>query len=125
MRVLCEAQGARCISLAACQGRPRFAAISGLNTTVTLIQQVVFQRYLKRIPADFNVLTAVLCVQFIGYSIAVSARHLTSAADIDGGEHYMQYQDGRQRGDDAEDHCCAINTQRGRLSESPLHSMPS
>ena len=40
MRVVCDAEGARCVASTRVRGAPRFAAVSGLNTTFCLVLQV-------------------------------------------------------------------------------------
>lgn len=86
MRVLCEAQGARCIAATRCQGPPRFAAVSGLNTTVTLSLQVVLQIFFK-FPADFHMLVFILFGLFVGYVAAAAVRALlcSSPGSAEGG----------------------------------------
>ena len=43
LRILCEAEGARCVASTRVQGAPRFASVSGLTTTVALGIQAVLQ----------------------------------------------------------------------------------
>ena len=43
MRVVCEAEGARCVASYRKAGAPRFAAVSGLNTTLALVLQVLLE----------------------------------------------------------------------------------
>ena len=73
MRVLCEAQGARCVAATRCQGQPRFAAVSGLNTTLTLSLQVVLQIFFA---ADFHMLAGILFGLFVAYVAAALVRCL-------------------------------------------------
>ena len=48
MRGLCEAEGARCVAATRCEGEPRFAAVSGVVTTVTLGLQSMLQFFFSR-----------------------------------------------------------------------------
>lgn len=88
MRVLCEAEGARCIAATSCQGQPRFAAVSGLNTTITLVLQVLLQM-LFTFPRDFHVLASILFGLFVAYVAAAALRvllaHRNSLGDSGGG----------------------------------------
>jgi len=117
MRVLCEAEGARCIAATSCQGQPRFAAVSGLNTTITLVLQVLLQMFFT-FPRDFQVLASILFGLFVAYVAAAALRVLLthrnssasaggsgsnavnacdvrggSAADADDGRPYMQHRE--------------------------------
>ena len=77
MRVLCEAEGARCVAATQCVGTPRFAAVSGLNTTLSLGLQAILQLLFntpQRLPLNeqFRLLAAMLFCLFLAYaSLAV------------------------------------------------------
>ena len=85
MRVVCDAQGARCVASTRMRGAPRFAAVSGLNTTLCLVLQVVLQLgfQITRGPshnsdaiAQFRVLAALLLALFLCYAALASGRAL-------------------------------------------------
>lgn len=73
MRVLCEAEGARCVAATRCVGTPRFAAVSGLNTTLSLGLQSILQFLFntpQRLPLaeQFRLLAAMLFALFLAYA---------------------------------------------------------
>lgn len=73
MRVLCEAEGARCVAATRCVGTPRFAAVSGLNTTLSLALQSALQFVFntpQRLPLEeqFRLLAAMLLALFVAYA---------------------------------------------------------
>ena len=80
LRVVCEAEGARCVAATRCEGAPRFAAVSGLNTTLSLGLQVLLQLLFdkpRRLPLEeqFALLSAMLLALFGAYaSVAVWKR---------------------------------------------------
>lgn len=81
MRVLCEAEGARCVAAFRTSAMPRFAAVSGLTTTLTLSLQVVLQLLFnnpRRLPlsAQFELLAALLLVLGAAYNAAALGRFL-------------------------------------------------
>lgn len=111
-RVLCAAQGARCIAATRCQSQPRFAAVSGLTTTVTLVLQTVLQLVFFKSSKDFPVLAAILFALFLAYVAAACTRAVlrrmplsrggeprapaqtTASMDApDSGRPYVQYRD--------------------------------
>lgn len=79
MRVVCDAEGARCIASARVRGAPRFAAVSGLNMVLCLSLQSVLQMLVYRLnlAVQFRVLAALLAmVSFVYAGLVVSGRSL-------------------------------------------------
>lgn len=70
MRVLCEAEGARCVAAYRRAGAPRFAAVSGLNTTLALALQAALQLLFSRLEPQmqFRVLAAIFLALFAAYA---------------------------------------------------------
>ena len=73
MRVVCEAEGARCVASYRKAGAPRFAAVSGLNTTLALVLQVLLQLFVNQPhrlepQTQFQVFAAVFLALFVGYA---------------------------------------------------------
>jgi len=89
VRVLCEAQGARCVAAARVEGAPRFAAVSGLNTTISLALQVVLQllfNHPSRLPLDmqFRILAGLLLALHVAYAVAAASRACKRGGSITG-----------------------------------------
>ena len=83
LRVLCEAEGARCVANTRCAGAPRFAAVSGLNTTASLLLQTALQLLFnnpRRLPLDeqFRFLAALLVLLSMAYGALSVWRSLCS-----------------------------------------------
>ena len=55
MRVICDAQGARCVARASYKGAPRFALVCGLSTTISLLGQTGLQIFLSKASWKSNV----------------------------------------------------------------------
>lgn len=73
LRVICEAEGARCIANYRASGKPRFAAVSGLTTTLCLTLQVLLQvafnhPHRLELQTQFQILSAILLALFLSYA---------------------------------------------------------
>ena len=75
MRVVCEAEGARCIASYRATGAPRYAAVSGLNTTLSLALQVALQLLLLighptrlALQTQFQLLASIFVALFACYA---------------------------------------------------------
>ena len=128
MRVVCEAEGARCVASARVRGTPRFAAVSGMSSCACLLLQSGLQLMANSaamhlaVTAQFRVLAALLlmlCTTYISFqcvhawraarSAGCTASDSTAQHGCSGSAHaYEVYHDG----DDA------CNPQRSRARES-------
>ena len=77
-RVVCTAEGARCVARITYEGAPRFALVSGMGTTATLLLQTSAQLLFSKTPglglplsAQFKYLAAMLLG--LGVACAVAA----------------------------------------------------
>jgi hypothetical protein len=84
MRVLCEAEGARCVAAYRRAGAPRFAAVSGLNTTLALALQAALQLLFSRLEPQmqFRVLAAIFLALFAAYAGHSVVAGLTSSCGM-------------------------------------------
>lgn len=81
MRVMCDAEGARSVASTRVRGAPRFAAVSGINTTMCLMLQVLLQTLFNRVPLQagrlnlqFRMLSALFVALFAVYSCVAVGR---------------------------------------------------
>jgi len=79
LRVLCEAEGARCVAATHVKGAPRFAAVGGLNSTLSLAVQVLLQVFFNHprrlpLPVQFEVLAAIMLALHVAYIFAAIFR---------------------------------------------------
>ena len=116
MRVVCEAEGARCIASYRGTGAPRYAAVSGLNTTFSLALQVALQLLLLfgrpnrlALQTQFQLLASIFLALFACYGgMAVCRAIQRVGGGGSGGEdtvvssppsppeqHYQRYLDSR------------------------------
>ncbi len=86
MRVVCLAEGARCVAGARCRGAPRFALVSGLVSTVSLgLQALLLLAFgalgssAASVPlySQFRALAAMLLLLFVGFASAAVWRGAT------------------------------------------------
>jgi hypothetical protein len=79
MRVVCEAEGARCVARARYRGAARFALVGGINTAAALLLQTALQFGVGKqalhlpLPAQFKVFAAILVALFAGYALRAAA----------------------------------------------------
>jgi len=80
MRVLCDAEGARCVARISYEGAPRFALVSGLSTTATLLLQTAMQLLFVRptglglpLAQQFKVLSGLLLALFVACAASAAA----------------------------------------------------
>ena len=91
LRVICEAEGARCIANYKAAGAPRFAAVSGLTTTLSLTLQVLLQIGFNHphqldLQIQFQILAAILVGVFVGYACLTLRRCALSWDGADDGD---------------------------------------
>lgn len=101
MRVLCEAEGARCVARARYRGSARFALVGGINTCVALALQsalqALFQAAIPELEMQFKSLAALLvllgaffCLDALGFAasslLSRCGRQLDDPSAANGGQ---------------------------------------
>ena len=146
LRILCEAEGARCVASTRVQGAPRFASVSGLTTTVALGIQAVLQlafvprslgikRESKPIVEQFQIEALLLLALFAVYLVMLLIRvagdegrrtvHRQLLRMVRGGGAGVAAEDGAADSAAAHYHCfddggrAASSTRGGATAHSP------
>mmetsp|Transcript_24882 Transcript_24882/g.80366 ORF Transcript_24882/g.80366 Transcript_24882/m.80366 type:complete len:466 (+) Transcript_24882:1156-2553(+) len=111
MRVVCDAEGARCVARTSYRGAPRFALVGGLATTATLFLQSGAQMLVSKpglgLPLDlqFKVLAGMLLLLFLGCAAGASYKRAAVAFGWDCA-------------------CCAGWSSDSRITRWPAASLP-
>jgi len=74
MRVVCDAEGARCVARTSYRGAPRFALVGGIATTATLVLQSAAQVYSPLEPTTISTdttTTTTTTTTYTAYHISV------------------------------------------------------